>query len=124
MRCQVRCTSRYSSADSFPFAIAERTSFRKISAPPPVRESTRPPSLRKTPPPPARERVQPGRLQFRQSLLDGFLGQPRQMQNLNRRKTFQLQPCIDRSQGLQHVRVITERQRRMQPADDVQFREA
>ena len=44
------------------------------------------------------------------------------MQNFDRRKAFQLKLRIQRSQRPQHVRVIAERQRRMQPADNVQFR--
>ena len=46
------------------------------------------------------------------------------MQNLDGGKTFQLQPRVQCAQRLQHVRVVSERQRWVQPADNVQFRDA
>ena len=72
----------------------------------------------------AGERIEPGGLEFRQRFRHGFFGEPGQMQNFNGREAFQLQARVERAQRPQHVRVITEGQRRMQPADDVQFRDA
>ena len=46
------------------------------------------------------------------------------MQNFDGGKAFQLQLRINRAQRLQHIGVITERQRGMQAADDVQFRDS
>ena len=46
------------------------------------------------------------------------------MKNFNGGKAFQLQPRIQIFQSLQHLEVIAERQRRMQTADDMQFRDA
>ena len=91
----------------------------------------------------AGERIEAGGFQFNQRLLDGFFREPGEVQNFNGGETFELQfpgrddllvvlaarqrsptIVIERPQRLQHVRVIAERQRRMQPADDVQFRDA
>ena len=72
-RCQVRWTSRYSSADSLPRAMAERTSLRKISAPPPVRESS------------------PAAFKRAQRFGDGLLRQPGQVEDLDGGEAFQLQ---------------------------------
>jgi len=91
----------------------------------------------------ARERFKSGVVQFAQRLFRGFLREPGEVQDFNRGETFELQPwgrdgalhCpvvaarrpylrVERSQCLEHVHVVTERQRRMQSADDVQFRNA
>ena len=40
----------------------------------------------------AGERIQPGGLQFNQGLFDRFFGQPGEVQNFNRRETFQVKP--------------------------------
>src|SRR6266545_103568 len=69
----------------------------------------------------AGQRIQTGLAQFAERFLDRLFGQPRQVQNFNGRETFQLQPCIERAQTAEHVHVITERQGRMQSADDVQL---
>ena len=99
----------------------------------------------------AGERFESGGFQFNQRLLDGFLREPGEVQDFNRGEAFELKPgsctgscrhaadslisicsdrttsrtlIIQRAQRLQHVRVVTERQRGMQSADDVQFRDA
>ena len=71
-----------------------------------------------------RERFESGGFEFNQSLLNGLLAEPGEMQDFNRGKAFQLQPGIERLERLEKIHVVTERQRRMQPADDVQFRDA
>src|ERR1019366_9279181 len=122
MRCQVRWTSKYSSADSLPRAMEERTSFRKISAPPPVRESS------------------PAAFSSRNvSSTVFFASQARwrismAVKHFSCRRWGGRSCCssrprgpairVERAQRLEHVRVIAERQRRMQSADDVQFRDA
>ena len=85
--------------------MAERTSWRKISAPPPVSES------------------RPAALSSVERLRDRFLRQPGQVQDFDGREAFELQARVQRPQRLQHVGVVTERQRRMQSADDVQLRD-
>ena len=133
-RCQVRWTSRYSSADSLPRAMARADFLAE--------------NLRAA----AGERIESGFLQFAQRLLDGFLRQPGEVQDFNGGEAFELQLAVgttcrsswprgstptrfrgsgatpsllvQRAQRLEHVRVVAERQRGMQSADDVQFRDA
>ena len=72
----------------------------------------------------AGEGIEPGLLQGAQGLGDGFLRQPGQVQDLDGREALQLQPRVQRAQRLEHVGVVAERQRGMQPADNVQFGDA
>src|ERR1051325_5979646 len=46
------------------------------------------------------------------------------MEGFDGGETFQLEPRVERAQRFEHVGVIAERQRRVQSADDVQFRDA
>ncbi len=68
--------------------------------------------------------IEPGILQSTEGIGDRHLCQPGQVQDLNRSEAFQLQARVQRPQRPEHVRVVTERQGRVEPPDDVQFGDA
>src|SRR5690349_15043967 len=64
------------------------------------------------------------RLQFAQGLFDRLFGKPRRVQEFDGREAFKLQTWIQCAKRLEHIGVVSERQRGMQPADDMQFSNA
>ena len=72
----------------------------------------------------AGERFQAGFAQGQQSVAHALFCQPAEVQNFNGGEAFELQPGIQRFERAQHIRVVTERKRWMQSADNVQFRDA
>ena len=71
--------------------------------------------------PAACQRIQPKRLEFLQHFGDRFFRKPGEVHDFDRGEALELQPIVHRLQFANHVGVVAVRQRRMQPADNVQF---
>ena len=74
--------------------------------------------------PSARQRSESRFAQRRQRLRHAPFAHPREMQDLNRRERLQMQFGIERLQRPQHLDVVVPLERRMQPANDVNLRDA
>ena len=70
-----------------------------------------------------RQRIEPGRPQLPQHLLVGPPVEIREERDLDGGETFQMDVGPDAFEAAQQLRVVVERQIRMQPVDDVDFRE-
>ncbi len=101
--CASLWIDRYRSASHLSCAILRRTRSAKISAPPPGSESS------------------PASCSSAQHLLVGHAVQIGEEGNLDGREALQVNRRADPFEAAQHVRVVLERQVRMQPVDDVDF---
>ena len=72
----------------------------------------------------AGQRTKPRLAQRRQRLRHAALADPREMQNLDCRKRFQVQIRVELLQLAQHLHVVVPFERRMQSADDVNLSDA
>ena len=72
----------------------------------------------------AGQRTQPGLAQRFKRCRDASFCDPRQMFDFDGGKRFQVQPGIELLQFAKHLKVVVPLERRMQSADDVQFRDA
>ena len=72
----------------------------------------------------AGEGIEAGFFQCEQSIGDGLLCQPGQVQDLNGGEGFQLEPRVERPQRFEQAGVVAERQGGMQAADNVQLGDA
>ena len=72
----------------------------------------------------AGEGFKTGRLQFLEGVPNTLLGQPSQVQDFHGGEALELQARIHRLQGPQEPGVVGEGQRRVQPADDMEFGDA